>query len=471
MTILWTAQEAARATGGKIAGDWQATGVSIDTRTLEPGDLFVALTGEARDGHIFVADAIAKGAVAALVSRAIEGVPAEKLLIVADTLDGLNALARAARARTQARVAAVTGSVGKTSSKEALKAILSPQGRTHASVASYNNLWGVPLTLARMPADTKFAIIEIGMNHADEIRPLTKLARPHAAMITTVEAVHIEHFSGIEGIADAKAEIFEGLEPGGAAVINHDNSQYGRVRETAQRLGVARILSFGCDPSCDAALVSYESGDAGSAVKARLSGEAISYTVGAPGRHMVQNSLGILLVVSALGADLAKAAAAFAQVGAAKGRGSRSRIAIGSGTFELIDESYNANPASMAAALALLGEAKPGPSGRRIAVLGDMLELGPGGPAMHAGLIGPVTKAECDLVFCSGKLMAHLWAEIPAARRGAHTESSAILLPLVDAAIRAGDVVMVKGSFGSRMGLIVEALKSRQAVEGAVSRA
>lgn len=471
MTILWTAVEAARATGGKIAGDWQATGVSIDTRTLEPGDLFVALTGEARDGHLFVADAIAKGASAALVSRAVDGVPAEKLLVVADTLEGLNALSRAARARTQARVAAVTGSVGKTSSKEALKAILSPQGKTHASVASYNNLWGVPLTLARMPADTQFAIIEIGMNHADEIRPLTKLARPHAALITTVEAVHIENFSGIEGIADAKAEIFEGLEPGGAAVINHDNGQYQRVRATAQRLGVGSIFSFGADGACDAALVSYESGDAGSNVTARIRGRTFSYILGAPGRHLVQNSLGILLIVSALGADVAKAAAAFAHVGAAKGRGSRSHIPHGSGTFELIDESYNANPASMAAALALLGEAKPGQSGRRIAVLGDMLELGPGGPAMHAGLIDPVTKAGCDLVFCSGKLMAHLWAAVPAAMRGAHADNSAILLPLVDAALRAGDVVMVKGSFGSKMGLIVDALKSRQAVEGAVSRA
>ncbi|HRE59835.1 MAG TPA: UDP-N-acetylmuramoylalanyl-D-glutamyl-2,6-diaminopimelate--D-alanyl-D-alanine ligase [Micropepsaceae bacterium] len=471
MSILWTAEEAARATGGKIAGSWQAMGVSIDTRTLEPGDLFVALTGEARDGHQFVADAIAKGAVAALVSRAIEGVPAEKLLIVADTLDGLNALGRAARARTQARVAAVTGSVGKTSSKEALKAILSPQGKTHASVASYNNLWGVPLTLARMPADTQFAIIEIGMNHADEIRPLTRLARPHAALITTVEAVHIEHFSGIEGIADAKAEIFEGLEPGGAAVINHDNSQYGRVRDTAQRLGIASILSFGSDPACDAALISYAPGETGSQVTARVRGQTLSYVVGAPGRHLVQNSLGILLVVSALGADVAKAAASYAHVGAAKGRGSRSRIAIGSDAFELIDESYNANPASMAAALALLGEAKPGPSGRRIAVLGDMLELGPGGPDMHEGLIAPVTNAGCDLVFCSGKLMARLWAVLPPERRGAYAETSAILLPLVDAAIRAGDVVMVKGSFGSRMGLIVDALKSRQTVEGAVSRA
>jgi len=309
------------------------------------------------------------------------------------------------------------------------------------------------------------------MNHANEIRPLTRLARPHAALITTVEAVHIEHFDGIEGIADAKAEIFEGLEPGGSAVINHDNGQFARLKAAAARAGAAHILSFGEAAGCDAALLSYAVAEGGSRVTARVRGQTLSYLVGAPGRHLVQNSLGILLIVSALGGDVAKAAAALAHVEAAKGRGSRSRIALPGGSFELIDESYNANPASMAAALALLGEAEPGVQGRRIAVLGDMLELGPKGPAMHAGLIAPVRQAGCDLVFCSGTLMENLWAEVPASMRGAHAGSSAILLPLVDAAIRPGDVVMVKGSFGSRMGLIVEALKSRQTVEGAVSRA
>jgi len=459
MTPLWTAKEAAAATGGKAAGDWTANGVSIDTRTIQRDDIFVALTGENRDGHAFVADALDKGASVALVSRAVEGIDPKKLLIVSDTLAGLEALGAAARARTAASCAAVTGSVGKTSTKEALRLVLSPQGATHASEASYNNLWGVPLTLARMPAATKFGIFEIGMNHADEIRPLTRQVKPHVAMVTTVEAVHVEHFGSVEGIADAKAEIFEGLSPGGIAVVNADNPHAARLAAAANAVG-ARVWTFG-EAGGEAQLISLSLDTYSSEIEAKILGDTVRFTYGAPGRHFVQNALGMLLVVKALGADVPAAAEMLRNVRAVKGRGERHVIAVDGGAFDLIDESYNANPASMRAAIALLQQARPGAGGRRIAVLGDMLELGPESPAMHAALAATLMDAGVDLVFASGPAMSHLWAALPVSIRGAWSEKSSDIASLIAADVRAGDVVMIKGSFGSRMSLVVDALKAR----------
>jgi len=458
MSALWTSAEAAAATGGRIGGGWSASGVSIDTRTLQPGDLFVALVGE-RDGHDFVKAAIEKGAAAALVSKIVPGVDAAKLLVAADTQVGLEALGRMARDRVRAGIAAITGSAGKTSTKEALRFVLGRQGATHASEASYNNLWGVPLTLARMPQATKYGIFEIGMNHAGEIRPLTGQVRPDVAMVTTVEAVHLAHFASVEEIANAKAEIFEGLPQGGVAVINADNPHAARLAAAATRAG-ARVWTFG-EKGAEARLASVSLGEASSDIEADILGSHLRFTYGAPGRHFVQNALGLLLVVKALGADVAAAADALRGVRAAKGRGERVRIETTDGAFDLIDEAYNANPASMAAALAVLGSAKPGPGGRRIAVIGDMLELGPQSDVLHAGLSGAIAESEADLVFACGASMAHLWAELPVSIRGAYAQASSDIAPLIAADVRPGDVVMVKGSLGSRMALVVDALKAR----------
>lgn len=462
MTLLWTVRDAVAATqsaGGRSAGSWTVDGVSIDTRTIQPNDLFVALVGENRDGHQFVREALDKGASAALVTHEVEGVDPARLLIVDDTQAGLEALGRAARARTKAKIAAVTGSAGKTSTKEALRVVLGRQGATHVSEASYNNLWGVPLTLARMPAASKFGVFEIGMNHADEIRPLTAQVRPDVAMVTTVQAVHLEHFASVEDIAKAKAEIFEGLPPGGIAVINADNPHAARLAAAATKVG-AKVWTFG-EAGSEARFNSLDLRESASEIGADILGETVQFTYGAPGKHFAQNALGLLLVVKALGGDVRAAADALRLVRAVKGRGERTQIVIEGGSFDLIDESYNANPASMAAALAVLGSAKPGPGGRRIAVLGDMLELGSESEMMHAGLTHPINEARCDLVFASGPMMAHLWAELPVSIRGAYAQGSSDIASLLAADIRPGDVVMVKGSFGSRMATVVEALKAR----------
>ena len=409
---LWTVEAMAAAMGAAPAGPLPLSvpGISIDTRTLAPGEAFFAIKGDNRDGHEFVEAALAAGAGLAVVAadrrdRFPEHAP---LLVVADVLDGLRDLARAARARTQAKIIAVTGSVGKTSTKEALRLALGADGETHASVASYNNHWGVPLSLARCPDTARYAVFEIGMNHAGEIEPLTRLVRPQVAIITTVEPVHLEFFRSVEAIADAKAEIFLGLEPGGAAVINRDNPQFARLERAAQDAGVARIVSFGEHARADARLIRCALQSEGSTVEARIFGTDVTYKLGAPGRHLVLNSLAVLAASVLAGADLALAALALAKLQPASGRGARISLEMPGGTALLIDESYNANPASMRAALALLGQSQVGPRGRRIAVLGDMLELGPRGRDLHRELAEAVLANEVDLVFCCGPLMRAL---------------------------------------------------------------
>src|SRR6202035_449405 len=304
------------------------------------------------------------------------------LLVVDDVLAGLVDLAHAARARLDAQVIAVTGSVGKTSTKEALRRVLGAQGETHASAASFNNHWGVPLSLARCPGTARFAVFEIGMNHAGEIDALVRMVRPHIAIINTVEPVHLEFFAGIEAIADAKAEIFEGVEPGGAVVLNRDNSQFARLQRRAKKLGISRIVSFGADSKSDARLLDVSLHAACSAVHASILGHDVTYKLCMPGRHRAMSSLAVLAAASLTGADLALAALSLSQIEPAAGRGVRHALEVASGEATLIDESYNANPASMAAALNVLGRAAVGPRGRGIAVLGDMLELGPTGPAL-----------------------------------------------------------------------------------------
>ncbi|HYA72694.1 MAG TPA: UDP-N-acetylmuramoylalanyl-D-glutamyl-2,6-diaminopimelate--D-alanyl-D-alanine ligase [Roseiarcus sp.] len=458
---LWTEAELTRTLGAPSAPlGARVGGVSIDTRTLQPGDLFFAIKGEVHDGHDHVARAFEAGAAAAVIAnaRGRDLAAHEATFGVEDTLGALERLGRAARARTGARIVAVTGSVGKTSAKEMLRVALAKAGPTHASAASYNNHWGVPLTLSRMPANAAFGVVEIGMNHAGEITPLVAMARPHVALVTTIAPVHVEHLGSIEAIADAKAEIFSAFEPDAAAILNRDAAQFDRLERGARARG-ARVLTFGADAICDARLLDVAEDDGGSRIRARVLGRELAFALGAPGVHMAQNALGVLLAADALGADLDRAAAALAEFAPQKGRGERFTLQSPSGPFTVIDESYNANPASMRAALALLGAARPGVQGRRIAVIGDMLELGPGGAEMHAALAGVLSENRVDLIFGAGPLTRALFDAAPAAMRAAWAERSRDIQAELTSALRGGDVVMVKGSNGSRMGPVVAGLR------------
>ena len=458
---LWTSAEAAAATGGRNSGNWVASGVSIDSRSIDYGELFIALRGPNFDGHDFVAAAFKAGAAAALVERDLSvGAP---LLIVDDTLAGLSKLAAAARRRVGAGIVAVTGSVGKTGTKEALKAVLAEQGSTHASGGSLNNQWGVPLSVARMPADAAFGVFEIGMNHAGEITPLVRLVRPHVAVITTVEAVHLEFFDSIRAIADAKAEIFLGLEPGGTAVLNRDNACFAQLAERAAAAGVKTVLTFGSHAEADVRLVKHALHPSCSCITADICGQAMTYKVGIPGRHWVMNSLAVLGAVRALGADLGLAGMSLARLTPPQGRGRRHHLEIKGGLVELIDDSYNASPASMRAALETLAQAGKGPRGRRIAALGDMLELGTAAPRLHAELAADVERAGVDLVFAAGTHMRALYDALAGQRRAHHAAAAADLVAPLLSALRPGDVVLVKGSYGSRMGSVVEALLKQAA--------
>jgi UDP-N-acetylmuramoyl-tripeptide--D-alanyl-D-alanine ligase len=464
MSALWSPAELSAALGAAPSKPPNATigGVSIDSRTLEAGDLFFAIRGDAHDGHDHVARAFEAGAAAAVVSheRAHALAALGPVLAVKDTLEAMARLGVAARARSKAKIVGVTGSVGKTTAKEMLRAMLTACGATHASAASYNNHWGVPLTLARMPTNARFGVFEMGMNHAGEIAPLTRMVRPHAALVTMIAPVHIEHLGSLEAIADAKAEIFLGLEPHGNAILNRDAPQFESLSKAATSRG-ARVLSFGRGAECDGQLLELESRESGSRVRARVLGRELAFEIGAPGAHMAQNALGALLVAEALGADLKGCAAALESFSPQKGRGERFVLPMADGPATIIDESYNANPASMRAALALLAAAQPGPKGRRIAVIGDMLELGPRAAAMHAELAADLSASNVDLLFGAGPLTRALFEAAPASMRAAWTERSSELTDEVARTLRGGDIAMVKGSNGSRMGPLVAALRDR----------
>lgn len=466
---LWTLGEIGAATGGICLGapDAPVTGLSIDSRSLTKGEGFIAIRGPNRDGHAFVAAALEQSAVCAVVDRSFPSGDEEKLVRVGETLEALNALGRAGRARAHNTVVvAVTGSVGKTGTKEALRLALTPSGSVHASVKSFNNHWGVPLSLANMPKDTRFGVFEAGMNHAGEIDALTRLIRPHIAIITTVAPVHLGFFRSVEEIADAKAEIFRGLERGGTAIINRDSSYYERLKSHALKAG-ATIVGFGEAEDAEARLVKVELHSDGSNVKANILGTPISYALGAPGRHLVQNSLAVLAAVKIAGADLDLATRALSGLQAQAGRGARTFLGSKDRRIAIIDESYNANPASMRAALATLGLTPRSKFGRRVAVLGDMLELGPEGQKLHEGLAEFIDGAGVDVVFACGELMGSLYQALPASRRGAYAKTSEELAPRLVEAVGPGDVIMVKGSLGSRMGPLVEALKRRFGAETA----
>jgi len=453
---LWTAEEIARATGGAASAAFETTGVSIDTRTLAPGDLFVALSG-ARDGHEFVEQAMAKGARGVLASRPA----AAPHVIVPDVFQGLEALGRAARTRAKDLVcAAVTGSVGKTSVTQAIGACLAAAGRGHASVKSYNNHIGVPLTLARMPRDTRRAVFEIGMNHAREITPLSQMVKPRVAVVTTVGPVHIENFpDGEIGVARAKAEIFDGLEAGGLAVLNADNSWFDLLAEAAKARG-ADIARFGAAADCDARLIDLAPDGEGQIATAAIRGRPVTIRLAQSGAHWGPNALMVLLATEALGVDRELALQVLAGFGPLSGRGAVRTVAISGGAYTLVDESYNANPVSMAAVIAALG-ARPA-TGRKLLALTDMLELGADGPRLHAGLAEAIDAAGVDLVYCAGPLMQSLWDVLPKARRGGYAAEADALARELKSAVQAGDVVVVKGSNGSRASRIVDVLVGQE---------
>lgn len=452
---LWTAAEAAEATGGRVTSDWAVNGVSIDTRTIQPGDLFVALKA-ARDGHDFVAQALEKGAGAALVSRIPEGVAEDApLLVVEDVQTGLEALGRAGRARTEARVLGVTGSVGKTSTKEMLATILETQGKTHASVASYNNHWGVPLTLARMPRDTEFAVIEIGMNHPGEISPLAQQARPHVALVTTVAAVHLEAFESVAGIAHEKAAIFYGLTEDGAAILNADIEHVDILRDCARDLG-AKTVDFGRNGSDYTLTDVIQEADSVHA-KATVAGRPFAFDVQSAGTHFAMNALGALAACVEMGVDLDQAIAGLSGWSPVKGRGVREQIALtDGGRIELLDDSYNANPTSMEAALDVLAAAQ---GQRRIAFLGDMKELGPEEIAMHAAMADVSAMQRVDKVHCVGPLMKALHDALSADKRGLWFETSTEMAVHMSELVQTGDTVLAKGSLSMALAQIVDGLR------------
>ncbi len=464
---LWDFDAFAEAVDGQLHGESgrPITGISIDSRTIAPGEAFFAIKGDRFDGHDFVAAAIANGASVAVVAEDrladLEPGAGATLIAVVDPLAALERLGRAARARSHAKIVAVTGSVGKTGTKEMLRAALEPSGNVHASVASFNNHWGVPLTLARMAVDADYAVFEIGMNHPGEITPLVAMVRPQVVIITTVEPVHLAQFESVEEIAEAKAEIFSGVEAGGAAVLNRDNPHFLFLHRRAVENGIERIVDFGEDRQAAVHLDQVALNGLCSCVSATIFDVPVTYKIGMPGRHQVQNSLAVLATVYVVGADLARAAVALASLRAPKGRGRRHMLGLRDGEAVLIDESYNANPTSMRAAISLLAAAPVTGRGRRIAVLGDMLELGPKALTFHAGLRNAILEGGIDQVYCAGPLMHALWKTLPHRIRGAYAETAAHLEPILGGVIAPGDVVMIKGSLGSRMGPLVSALLQR----------
>jgi UDP-N-acetylmuramoyl-tripeptide--D-alanyl-D-alanine ligase len=462
MTYLWSHLSAADATGGTCTTPWNASRVEIDSRKVLPGDLFVAIKGEQFDGHAFVKDALARGAVAAVVSQVPEGCEQAPLLKVTDCMRALEDLGREGRTRCNAKVIGVTGSVGKTSTKEMLRLALSAHGSTYATTGNYNNHIGTPLNLANLPPDTKFAVFEMGMNHSGEIRHLTRMVRPHIAAITNVEAVHMEFFASTEAIADAKAEIFDGMGQG-IAVLSRDSAHDPYLQRRATEQGVKIIHTFGTHEKSDCRLIEYKPLEDGCAVTASIHGKHLLYSLGAVGKHWATTSLLVLAVTHALGLDDIKTANALAEFGELEGRGRVVAMNIPQGIAYLIDDSYNASPAAMLAAFAKTEEVWEGMGrrGRKIAALGNMLELGAEAPSLHAGLAPELVAKGFDKVFTAGELMMHVHDAIPAAMRAGHVAQALQLLPLIVKELKAGDILLVKGSHGSHMYELAQALMQK----------
>ncbi|MGR4841835.1 UDP-N-acetylmuramoylalanyl-D-glutamyl-2,6-diaminopimelate--D-alanyl-D-alanine ligase [Rhizobium sp. LARHSG275] len=463
MSWLWTTEDMIAAMAGRPFGTPPEgiTGISIDSRSISLGEAFFAIKGDRVDGHDYASMAMANGASLLVVSEArlpAMGRLTVPMIVVEDVLAALGRLGLASRERSKAQIIAVTGSVGKTTTKEMLRHVLSPSGKVHASVASFNNHWGVPLTLARMPEDTDYGVFEVGMNHPGEIRPLVAMIRPDVAIITTIAPAHLGNFKNIKEIAAAKAEIFEGLEPGGHVVLNRDNDQFNFLDRTAQSHGIEHIHSFGQHAKAEFRLAEFNGSDENSTLWLTIGGETLEVALGAPGRHIAENALAALGVVRIVGADMQKAIEALATLKPEKGRGKRHRLSIGSGSFTLIDESYNANPASMRAAIALLAASEPTGRGRRIAVLGDMLEMGDYAQKVHTDLAVPLLAAGIEHVWLAGAEMATLKESLPESVHVEYRENTSELTDYVLNSVAPGDVLMVKSSLGIGFGKIVAAL-------------
>ena len=468
MSVLWTAEAAKAATAGSGPDGWKATGIAIDSRQVTPGDLFVALAGPTHDGHDHVAGALKAGAAAALVSRVPEGLPSgAPLLLVEDTQAGLEALAIAARARFRGKVIALTGSVGKTGSKEMLRLVLSAQGETSATLGNLNNHIGAPLTLARLPEAAAYAVLELGMNHPDEIRPLAKMAQPHVTMITRIAPAHTAFFDSLDEVAAAKAEIFEGLEPGGTAIVNADDGFADKLSAAARQAGAGTVLRFGEAPEADARLLDLVLEADGSDAEMAVLNSWVACRIGAAGKHWAVNSLGVLAAAVSAGADLWRAAEALAEVRAPAGRGATEALTLPQGPITLIDESYNASPAAMRAAFAVLAAYQPGASGRRVAVLGDMLELGVNAPREHRELGEALAALPVDRVFAAGPEMRALVEALRPEQQAGYAPDTGALAAQVVPALHGGDVVLIKGSLGIGMARIMSALRAAAAGAGA----
>ncbi len=459
---IWTAQQAAKATGGRLLGDneWEVYSISIDSRLTKKGDLFLALKGTKTDGHDYLREAFLKGASAVMVERVPQNFPSTSpILVVNDCIEALYHLAMQRRAETTAKIIALTGSVGKTSTKEMLNLAFSTFGITHATLGNLNNEIGAPLSIARMPLDAEFGIFELGMNHSGEISPLSKLVRPEIAIITTIEEVHIENFNSIEEIAMAKAEIFDGMQAGGTAILNADNPFFNYLSAKARDVSL-NVISFGAAPGANARLLEYKENAKDSFIMARIAGRDVGYHIAAKGRHMAQNSLSVLAAVHAAGQDVEEAAQALSSFSGASGRGQILQLNFGGGKITLIDDSYNASPVSMRAALGNLGALET--KGRRIAVIGDMLELGAKSAQFHESLLSDVLHNQVDVVFTVGKFSKLLFDKLPQKMRGEAVESANQILPILEKSLQAGDAVLMKSSHGTGLYKVVEQLTSQK---------
>ncbi|QLF70849.1 UDP-N-acetylmuramoylalanyl-D-glutamyl-2,6-diaminopimelate--D-alanyl-D-alanine ligase [Peteryoungia desertarenae] len=469
MKFLWTAQDMVTAMAGRPFGTLPEgiTGISIDSRTISPGEAFFAIKGDRVDGHDYASIAMANGAALLVVSEAklpALGRLTVPMIVVEDVLVALEKLGMAARERTSATVIAVTGSVGKTTTKEMLRVALEPSGKVHASVASFNNHWGVPLTLARMPIDTRFGVFELGMNHSGELGPLSRMVRPDVALITTIAPAHLGNFASVDEIAQAKAEILEGLVTGGDVVLNRDNPYFPILDQAAANLGIENIHTFGQHAKAEFQLAEFDGAAESSTIWVSFGGETREVTIGSPGRHIAENALAVLAVATLVGADLDGAIAALAQPVAVKGRGVRHKLSIGRGVLTVIDESYNANPASMRAAIAVLAAAQPQGEGRRIAVLGDMLEMGTFAEDVHAELAGPLLAAGIEHIWLAGPEMVALRDALPDTVQVEYRPDAQQLAEFAVSAVKAGDIVMIKSSNGIGFSRIVSALLDKYPV-------
>jgi UDP-N-acetylmuramoyl-tripeptide--D-alanyl-D-alanine ligase len=457
---LWDAAAIAAATGGNARDDFAIDDLSIDSRTAKAGDLFIALKGPSFDGHDYVKDALAKGSSAALVSRQVEGLPEDKAIYVSDTFEALHALGAAGRARSHAKILAVTGSVGKTGCKEALKQVLAAQAPTFANPGSFNNHWGAPLSLARLPVEARYGVFELGMNHVGELGPLAKEVQPHLSLITAIAPVHIANFASLDEVAGAKAEIFDGVQPGGNAVLPADSAYFDFLKKRAADRGIKGIHGFGRAADAHGHLEDCALEAEASQVTATILGKKITYTVGVPGEHWVMNSVAVLLSAVLAGADLEKAAAGFGKLNLAYGRGVTKDVKAPFGRFTVIDESYNASPIAVDMAVKVLARRSPGPGGRRVLALADMRELGDQARDLHLALAKTIIDAGIDRVHACGELMKHLYDALPDALRGHYAFTADALAPMVASDMQAEDIITVKGSNSMGMKAVVAALNA-----------